>query len=121
MPGGCPGTPCPPPPPPTNTLPDVPRVGPRPASRVAVEADLADWDDTLRALLIHGLRPYQPVVWLAEGLLGYLPEAAMATQRGTAPATPIPSCPQLFPRRRCGRVARAHLTSQVHPPTQHHF
>jgi methyltransferase (TIGR00027 family) len=45
--------------------------------RVVVAADLAD--DWARAMLSAGFEPVRPTVWLAEGLLFYLPDRLVRT------------------------------------------
>jgi hypothetical protein len=82
------------------------RAGAAPAcTRIPVAADLREeWP---AVLLAAGFRPDEPVVWLAEGLLFYLPEAAVRTLLMTmaslsAPASllePTPSRRPYLPRR----------------------
>jgi methyltransferase (TIGR00027 family) len=56
--------------------------------RVAVPVDLRD--DWAPRLLEHGYKPGDPAVWLAEGLLFYLPEAAVHELLDTAAALSSP-------------------------------
>ena len=90
------------------------------ASWVAVAADL-NQPGWVHQLVVQGLNPSQPVVWVAEGLLMYLTQAAVERLLQacilplTVACTACPVCPGNLmsnPSRRC-QASRLHRPASL--------